>query len=302
MWGDDFMAKLQGIWEQGFHKYHPEIHFDDTLKSSAQGMGALYTNVADLALLGREAWPSEVLGFQKMYRHEPLGIAVATGSFDTEGKTWPLIIFVNKSNPLSRMTLQQLDAIYGTTLKRGATEPIRRWGQLGLTGEWADRPIHVYGYDFSIPGFTYAFQQMVFKGGDKWNDTLIEFFNTHDPNGKLTHTAGDLMLDALAKDPNGIAFTGMQFKNPGVKYLALAKTDSGPYVEPSPETTADRTYPLVRNIYIYLNREPGRHVDPKLKEFLTYVLSRQGQADVQKEGAFLPLTLAQDQEQWKKIE
>lgn len=110
------------------------------------------------------------------------------------------------------------------------------------------------------------------------------------------------MLDALAKDPAGIAFTGMQFKNAGVKYLSLAETDAGPYVEPSLETTANRTYPLVRNIFIYLNRAPGKPVDPRLKEFLSYVLSRQGQEDVQKEGAFLPLTLAQDQEQWKKLQ
>src|ERR1700722_15857802 len=93
VWGNDFMVKLENLWEMGFHKVHPEIKFDDTLKSSAQALGALYTNVADLGLLGREPWPTEILGFQKMFEYEPLAIACATGSFHTEGKTWPFIIF-----------------------------------------------------------------------------------------------------------------------------------------------------------------------------------------------------------------
>lgn len=302
IWGDDFMIKLEGLWEQGFHKTHPEIQFEDTLKSSAQAVAGLYTGVADLGLLGREVWPMEVLGFQKMFGYEPLGVAVATGSFDTEGKTWPFIIFVNQSNPISKLDLQQLDAIFGTGLRRGAKERITRWGQLGVTGPQASHPIHVYGYDMIIPGFTYGFQQTVFKGSDKWTGNLREYTNAHRPDGRLIHTAGDLMLNDLAKDPDGIAFTGMQFANPGVKYLALAENPGGPYIEPNLLTTANRTYPLVRSIYIMLNRKPGTPIDPRLKEFLRYVLSQDGQADVMKEGDFLPLTPALLQEQLRKLE
>lgn len=302
VWGNDFMARLEGIWEAGFHKSHPEIKFDDTLKSSAQAVGALYTNVADLGLLGREVWPTEVLGFQKMFQYEPLGVAVATGSFHTEGKTWPFIIFVNKSNPLSKLTMQQLDAIYGTQLRRGAKERITTWGQLGVTGPQASHRIHVYGYDMIIPGFTYGFQQIVFKGSDQWTGDLHEYTNAHRPDGKLIHTAGDLMLDDLAKDPDGIAFTGLQFANPGVKPLAIAETDAGPYIIPSLLNTANRTYPMVRSIYIMLNRKPGTPIDPRVKEFLRYVLSREGQQDVMTEGDFLPLTPALLQQQLQKIE
>jgi len=302
VWGNDFMVKLEGLWEEGFHKTHPEIKFDDTLKSSAQALGALYTNVADLGLLGREVWPTEVLGFQKMYNYEPLGIAAATGSFHTEGKTWPFIIFVNKSNPVSKLTMQQLDAIYGTALRRGAKERITTWGQLGVTGPQASHRIHVYGYDMIIPGFTYAFQQNVFKGSDQWTGDLREYTNAHRPDGKLIHTAGDLMLDDLAKDPDGIAFTGLQFANPEVKVLAIAENNGGPYILPTLLTTANRTYPMVRCIYIMLNRKPGEPVDPRLHEFLKYVLSRQGQEDVMKEGDFLPLTPSLLQEQLHKIE
>ena len=302
VWGDDFMVKLEAVWEQDFHKTHPEIKFDDTLKSSAQAVAGLYTGVADLGLLGREVWPLEVLGFEKMYGYEPLGVGVATGSFDSEGKTWPFIIFVNQSNSISKLDLQQLDAIFGTGLRRGAKEPITRWGQLGVSGPQASRPIHVYGYDMIIPGFTYGFQQRVFKGSDKWTGNLREYTNAHQPDGRLIHTAGDLMLNDLAKDPDGIAFTGMQFANPGVKYLALAENPGGPYIEPNLLTTANRTYPLVRTIYIMLNRKPGTPVDPRLKEFLRYVLSREGQAAVMKEGDFLPLTPALLNEQLRKLE
>jgi phosphate transport system substrate-binding protein len=296
------MVKLQGLWEEGFHKFHPEIKFDDTLKSSAQALAGLYTNVADLGLLGREVWPTEVLGFQKMFAYEPTGIAVATGSFHTEGKTWPFIIFVNKSNPISKLTMQQLDAIYGTQLRRGAKERITTWGQLGVTGPQASHPIHVYGYDMIIPGFTYAFQQIVFKGSDQWTGDLREYTNAHRPDGRLIHTAGDLMLDDLAKDPDGIAFTGLQFANANVKALSIAETSAGPYIAPSLLSTANRTYPMVRSIYIMLNRKPGTPVDPRLKEFLRYVLSRQGQLDVMKEGDFLPLTPALLKEQLSKLE
>lgn len=302
VWGNDFMIKLEGLWEEGFNKTHPEIKFDDNLKSSAQALGALYTGVADLGLLGREPWPTEILGFQKMFQYEPLGIQCATGSFHAEGKTWPFIIFVNKSNQISKLTMQQLDAIFGTGLRRGAKERITTWGQLGVTGPQATHRIHVYGYDMIIPGFTYAFQQIVFKGSDQWTGDLREYTNAHQPDGKLIHTAGDLMLDDLAKDPDGIAFTGLQFTNPGVKYLAIAEDEGGPYVIPTLLTTANRTYPLVRSIYIMLNRKPGQPVDPKLHEFLRYVLSRQGQEDVMKEGDFLPLTPALLQEQLRLIE
>ena len=302
VWGNDFMAKLEAIWEEGFRKLHPEIKFEDTLKSSAQAVGALYTNVADLGLLGREVWPTEVLGFQKMFQYEPLGIAAATGSYHEEGKTWPFIIFVNKSNPISKLTLEQLDAIYGTGLRRGARERITRWGQLGVTGPRASHPIHVYGYDMIIPGFTYGFQQIVFKGSDQWTGDLREYTNAHRPDGKLIHTAGDLMLNDLARDPDGIAFTGMQFRNAGVKFLPIAETAGGPYLEPSLLATANRTYPMVRSIYILLNRKPGAPIEPRVREFLRYVLSEQGQRDVMKEGDFLPLTPALLQQQLHLLE
>ncbi|WP_263366266.1 PstS family phosphate ABC transporter substrate-binding protein [Edaphobacter bradus] len=302
VWGNDFMTRLESIWEEGFRKFHPEIRFEDTLKSSAQAVGALYTNVADVGLLGREPWPMEVLGFQKMFNYDPLAIAAATGSFDAEGKTWPFIIFVNKSNPIQHLDLQQLDAIFGTGLKRGAKVPITRWGQLGLTGEWADRPIHVNGYDMQIPGFTYGFQQIVFMGSDKWTGSLREFYNTHYPDGRLIHTGGDLMTAEIAKDEDAIGFTGMQFANDGVKFLPISVNSGGPYITPNVENTANRTYPMVRAIYILVNRKPGTPLDPKLNEFLHYVLSKQGQADVLKEGDFLPMPPEFLAEQLKKLD
>ncbi|MBV9083014.1 MAG: substrate-binding domain-containing protein [Acidobacteriaceae bacterium] len=302
VWGNDFMAKLFGLWTAGFSKYHPAVKYEVFLKSTATGIGALYTGVSDMSLLGREIWPSETLGFQKVFGYEPLGFSVATGSFDAEGKTWPHIIFVNKDNPLNKLTLKQLDAIFGAERKRGEKEPIVKWGQLGLTGDWADKPIHVYGYDMQIPGFTYFFQQAVFLGSDRWTCNLHEFYNAHRPDGSLIAVAGNLITKAVGEDRYAIAYTGIQFRTSLVKPLALAETDTGPYIEPTKETTQNRTYPLTRSVYIFINRAPGKPIDPKVKEFLRYIFSHDGQQNVAQEGDFLPLTNALLAEQVRKLE
>lgn len=302
VWGNDNQAKLFELWQAGFHKYQPAVKFDVNLKSTATGIGALYCGVADLSLLGREIWPSETLGFQKVFRYEPLGFSVATGSYNAEGKTWPLIIFVHKDNPLTKLKLKQVDAVFGAERKRGEKQPIVTWGQLGLTGEWANQPIHVFGYDTAIPGFSFFFQQAVFKGSDRWTCNLREFYNRHNPDGSLVAVAGKLMTKELGEDRYGIAYTGIQFRTPLVKPLALAEDDGRAYVEPTKENVANRTYPLTRAVYIFINRAPGKPIDPKLHEFLRYVFSRQGQEDVAREGDFIPMTRELVSEQLKKLE
>ncbi len=122
-------------------------------------------------------------------------------------------------------------------------------------------------------------------GADTWVDGLREYA---DPK---------LMIEALSKDPGGIAYTGLGYQTSQTKALALAGKSGGAYVLPTRETVALRTYPLSRPIYIYFSPdtpggEPVAQVDPKIREFLRYILSRQGQEDVQHEGDYLPLTPA----------
>src|SRR5713226_5248904 len=149
-WGSDDMADLMMSWEKGFRKYQPDIQFADTLRGSETAQAALYTDVADLALMGREILPLEWYPLFRRKHHFPLEITVATGSYDVANKTFALTVFVNKDNPISKLTLKQLDGIFGEQrsgswdnkiqwhpeLARGAEENIRTWGQLGLTGEW----------------------------------------------------------------------------------------------------------------------------------------------------------------------
>lgn len=308
-WGSNYMASLMKYWEEGFRKYQPGVWFEDSLKGTASAQFGLHVNVADLALMGRQIFPYEYYGIYRRSQLRPVEIAVATGSFDVQSKSTALGIFVNKDNPISKLTLKQLDGIFGaertggwqqlewvTEVARTAKENIRTWGQLGLTGEWADKPIHVYGPPGLYPGGVSFFQTRVMGGADTWNEELREF----DDRKK--------MLEALSHDPYGIAYAAISYKTQHVKLLALAEAVGGPYVAATRETIANRTYPLSRFAYIYFapdrpNGDPANpKVDPKVKEFLRYILSRQGQRDVIREGDYLPLTAAVVGEQLRKLQ
>jgi phosphate transport system substrate-binding protein len=185
------------------------------------------------------------------------------------------------------LNFTQLDAIFGSERRRGAREPIRTWGQLGLTGAWAHKPIHVYGYNFDT-GMAGFFRLTVLEDSHRWNPDMKDFDNGRTAGGEVIN-AGIYILDAVARDPEGIGFANVLFENAGVKSLALAQNDEGPYVAPTQENAWRRTYPLTRYSTVFVNRRPGQSVDPKVKEFLRYLLSKEGMAAVVRDGAFLPL-------------
>ncbi len=106
----------------------------------------------------------------------------------------------------------------------------------------------------------------------------------------------------LSKDRFGIAYSGIQNLTPQTKILALAEKESGPYVELTIETVRSRTYPLHGEEYWYIRRHPGKSIDPKVREFLRYVLSREGQDLVQRDAHFLPLTGSVAREQLRKLD
>ena len=314
-WGSNYFADspLAQYWEEGFRKFHPAVKFEDNLKSSEAGIPGLYTHVADVAPMGRQIMWDELLAYQREFNGAPLEITVCTGSLNVRGWTFALGVFVHKDNPLSKLIMKQLDGIFGAaraggwrgiewdeTAARGPEGNIRTWGQLGLTGRWKDQPIHVYGYS---PKYHFAdeFSKKVFKGGDKWTENLREYANKTNPGGTIT-AAGEQFMTDLGKDPYGIAYTGIPFLTPQTKAVALAVKSEGPYIELTLDNVQNRTYPLNRDIYFYLNREKGQPLDPKLKEFLRYILSREGQEAVMRDGKFLPLTAEAAREQLKKLE
>jgi phosphate transport system substrate-binding protein len=314
------LGGMMPMWEEGFRKYQPEIRFDDKFPSGDVAIAGLVSGVSDLGPQGRELVLTENLAFYETYGYYPTDITVMTGAYDVDGMACGLVVYVNKDNPISKLTMKQLDGIFGServaglrgfkwTLEAGrsAKDDVRTWGQLGLTGEWADKPIHTYGH--GPGGTTNFFELKVLNGSDKWNPNYQGYVETGSKMiadndkaqlGGLQH----MLTDGLARDKYGIAWTVIPQarKVQGLKPLALAARDGGPYTEPSRENFQNRTYPLTRSIYIYLNRKPGQALDPKVKEFLRYVLSREGQEAVERAGKYLPLTADVAREQLKKLE
>lgn len=309
------------LWEEDFRKIHPGIGFDDKLPTSDAAIPALVTGVTDLAPDGGEATLTENLSFFETYGYPVTDITVASGAFDVDGKSNGPVIFVHKDNPIGRLTIRQLDGIFGSertagmrgfkwtpTDGRGAEENIRTWGQLGLTGEWADKPIQTYGHAPS--GTARFFQWKVLQNGNKWNPNFREYVESgskmiaEEDRAEQRLGLQYMLKNELANNRYGIAWTVMPQAQgiSGIKLLAVAPREGGAYVMPTRETFQDRTYPLVRSIYIFLNRAPGKPLDPKLREFLRYILSREGQETVARNGSYLPLTPAVVSEQLRKLD
>ena len=313
-WGSNYFAdsNLNDYWETEFHRFQPNVDFDVHMRTALEAAPALVTGVADIAACRLFTFSDEEL-YERAFNHEPLRILIATGSYDVPGWSPALAVVTNKENPITQLTLQQLDGIFGAARSGGyqgttwhpeagrtAAGDIRTWGQLGMTGKWKNARIHVYGLNLEY-GMARDFQQMVFQGGDKWTESLQEYANYAARDGTLKIAADQLMID-LSKDPYGIGYSGVMFLMPQTKTLAIAAKPDAPFVPLTIENVQNRTYPMLLEVYFYLDRVPGQPVDPKLKEFLRFVLSRQGQEAIAKDGKYLPLTKEAVQEQLKKLE
>jgi phosphate transport system substrate-binding protein len=298
-WGNNEMAPLLALWELGFRKYHPSVQFEDKLMGPASAMAGIYTGVADFSWTGHEIWKEESMAFEWIFQYKPLGIEVAASSLDVHDHGAALVVFVHKDNPIGKLSLDQLDGIFGSEHKRGGKN-IRNWGDLGLAGEWADKPIHLYGYDAETEA-GFFFRHTVLNDSYKWNCDLKEFADQQQADGSMVD-AGPRIADALSKDRYGIAYSKLRFANASIKPVALAAANAGPYSLPVKETLREHTYPLGRVMMVYLNRAPDKPADTKLAEFLRYVLSREGQQTVVREGGYLPLTAPVAAAQLRKLE
>lgn len=300
-WGSNYFTdgNLADYWRATFAKYEPGVTLEFNTKSAAAAIPGLFTGAADIAIDRKITW-KELLAYQRTFDRDPLEIIGVTGSYDVPGWSNALVMVVNKDNPISRLTLEQLDGIFGAErsggwlgtewhpeFARGPEQNIRTWGQLGLTGEWADKPIHVYGLNLQYQQAT-DLSQWLLKGSDKWNEHLKMYANYANPDGSLAIGAKLLIAD-IGHDPYGIGYGAISYLTPETKALALARSPGGPYVAPTLESVRDRSYPLHDEVYFYVNRVPGQPLDPKIREFLRFVLSREGQAAVQRDGKYLPL-------------
>ena len=295
---------LGGYWERAFQKYHPKARFAFRMKTAFAAVPSLALGVSDIGV-SRKITFAELELFQRYTDRDPVEITIATGSYDVPGWNPGFGIVVNADNPLSQLTMEQLDGVFGAERSggwegsswrpewaRGPEKNIRTWGQLGLTGEWADKPIHVYGLNLRYHQATEMSDKLL-KSSDKWNEALRVYANYVSPQGKLERG----LNEDLAADRYGIAYIaaptttlGRGSSNPRLKILSVAQTAAGPYVPYTIDTIHDRTYPLFDEIYAYADHAPGKPLDPKVLEFLRFVVSQQGQAEVMRDGKYLPLT------------
>lgn len=313
------MAGLVVIWEKAFQKLQPGIQFANELPSSDVAMAYMIAGTADIAPSGREPALEEILGFTEKYLHDVTPIIVGSGAWKSPGgNSWSPVVFVSQDNPLTKLTMKQLDGIFGaertggygensalfdTRNARGPERDLRTWGQLGLTGEWKDKPIQTYGYAHT--GMRHFFELRVFHGGDKWNPNYRQYVET---GTKMLADGSGIgsqdMLMALAHDKFGIDWSGhgQAATVPGLKAIALSTEEGEPYFEPNERNLRTHAYPLSRNVFMYINRASGAPLDPKLKEFLLFILSAEGQDILAHNGLHLPLTEQTLQSQRKKLE
>jgi phosphate transport system substrate-binding protein len=291
IWGhgsfkSDFMGRVFKAWADGFAKYQPDVKLENHMYGTASAIGALALGEADVALLGEEISPAAARMFARAKHYAPLQVDVATGSLDTAYFDYAHVVFVNQENPLARLTLQQLDAVFGAEHRRGPRN-VRSWGELGLTGAWAARRIQPYGWkdlDFSL-----FVQGAVLRGSHRWNGDLRDFSHLRRADG-TTYEAGQQILDALAGDRYGIAISSLHYTNPLVKPIALAAAPGAPYYAATKENLISQAYPLTRIVPAFVDRAPGRPLDPKVREFLRYVLSREGQRAIVEQTGYLQLS------------
>ena len=273
--GSDTMANLMQVWTEGFKTFYPDVKAEIDEKGSSAAPPALISGTANFGPMSREWKASEIDDFEKKFGYKPTSLAT---SIDM------LTVFVNKDCPLESLTLEQVDAIFSATRKGGASKDITKWGDLGLTGDWANKPFSLYGRNSASGTYQYFKENALFHGDFK--ATVKE------------QPGSSAVINGIAHDKYGIGYSGIGYKTADVKAIAL---DSGKgAISAVPENAYNGKYPLARMLYLSMNYKPGSRLDPFRSEFLRYVFSRDGQRDVVKEG-FLPITAVVAEKQMKKV-
>ncbi len=287
----DVMAVIAQKWLDKFKTYYPGVTLT-IAPPYAGSLGAVELAKGDLdfVFVSRELRPDDIKAFQSKFGYEPTSIPISGGSYRHYGALDAVAFFVNKDNPIEQLTFEQLDAMYSSTRHRGG-KAITKWGDLGLTGEWADKPITLYGIR-PWNGFEEFVRQRVLSVGDKrgeWRDG-VKFEKVVFP-----------MAKDIAADRYGIAYSGVAYLDAGVKVLpVVAKAGESPQA-PTYENVALATYPLSRVTFFNVNKAPGKALPPALEEFVRFVLSREGQQVVLDHARYIPLRASQAEDARKLL-
>lgn len=275
----DVLPRLVKQWIALFHGYYPKVVIDlEPPYAGSLGAKELAKGNLDLVFVSRELRPDDITDFQAKFGYPPLSVPVSGGSYRHFGFLDAVAFFTNKDNPIEKLTFDQLDGILSSTHYRSG-KALTTWGDLGLTGEWADKPIHIYGVK-PWNGFEEFVRQRVlsFPGRrGEWRDG-ISFEKVVFP-----------LASHVAEDRYGIGYSGVAYIDAGVKVLPLSTGGGEPFYAPTYENVASAQYPLSRLIYANLNASTSKPLPPALQEFLKFIVSKQGQQIVLNEAIYLPL-------------
>lgn len=271
--GSDTLNNLMTYWSEAFRAKYPNVNIQVEGKGSSTAPPALIQGTAQLGPMSRKMKNSEVEKFEEQYGFKPTTIGVALDS---------LGVFLNKDNPIDALSLQQLDAIFSKNRRGGAAEDITVWGQLGLEGEYAMMPVSMYGRNSASGTYGYFKKHALFKGDYK--DTVKE------------QPGSASVVQSVTEDRGGIGYSGIGYRTSGVKAIALAKKDGDTAYEPTYENVLKGKYPLGRMLYINVVKKPNEPLPKLIAEFIRFVLSKEGQKIVVKDGYLpLPADIAQKQ-------
>ena len=275
--GSDSMNNLMTLWAETFRKYYPNVKVQVEGKGSSTAPPALIAGTAQFGPMSRTMRSTEIDQFDQKHGYKPTEIRT---SYDA------LSVYVHKDNPIKELSLAQVEAIFGKSRKRGFKANVTTWGQLGLTGDWANRPIGLYGRN-SASGTYGFFREHVLRNGD-YKDTVKE------------QPGSASVVQGITEDRYGIGYSGAGYRTSGVRAVPLSEQPAGPFYEGTYDEVITGKYPLSRFLYLYVNKAPGKPLDPLQLEFLKLVLSKEGQEVVIKDG-YMPLTPKQVTEELTKL-
>ena len=261
--GSDTMNNLMALWAEEFRKSYPNVQVEIEGKGSSTAPPALIAGTATFGPMSRAMKSKEIDAFEQKYGYKPVEIPTAIDM---------LAIYVHKDNPIASLTLPQVDAIFSKTRKRGYAKDLRVWGDLGLTGEWAAKPISLYGRN-SASG-TYGYLKEVALGNGDYKDSVKE------------QPGSSAVVQGVATDKYAMGYSGIGYKTADVRAVPIALDEKSKAIPASPEFAYTGEYALARFLYVGVNYKPGSEMDPLRREFLKLVFSQAGQEVVVKDGYF----------------
>ncbi|MGP0147082.1 PstS family phosphate ABC transporter substrate-binding protein [Pseudomonas oryzihabitans] len=275
--GSDTLANLVTLWAESYKREYPNLNIQIQAAGSSTAPPALTEGTASIGPMSRKMKDAELQAFEQRFGYPPTAVPVAIDA---------LAIFVNKDNPLRQLTLEQVDAIFSSTRLCGGPRELKTWGDLGLTGDWAKRPIQRFGRN-SVSGTYGYFKEAALCRGDFRA-------NVNEQPGSAS------VVQAISQSLGGIGYSGIGYQTASVHTLALARQGTTDFVADNQENTLSGRYPLARYLYVYVNKAPNRPLNPLEGEFLRLILSRSGQEAVVKDG-YIPLPTAVVQQALKTL-